>query len=101
MTALIDFLLKIFARLVWGSEEEWYRRKKLREMLKTLREHHSDWIDSSGRRLEPGLASSLLNLARNVKMTAALVPVLASLNRTMKYRKNMFLHRRTALVLSG
>jgi hypothetical protein len=80
MTALIDFLLKIFARLVWGSEEEWYRRKKLREMLKTLREHHSDWIDSSGRRLEPGLASSLLNLARNVKMTAALVPVLASLN---------------------
>ncbi len=81
MTALIDFVLKLFARIVWGSEEEWFRRKKLREMLRSLREHHSDWIDSSGRRLEPGIASSLLNLARNVKMTAALVPALASLSR--------------------
>lgn len=80
MTSLLDLVLRLFARIVWGSEEEWFRRKKLREMVKSLRERHSDWMDPSGKRLEPGFASAMLNLCRTVQMVSSAVPALASIS---------------------
>lgn len=57
-------LFKFFARIMWGSEEEWYKRKQLREISRSLRSLHADWVDSGGKRVEPGLASTLFKLAR-------------------------------------
>ncbi|ADK81772.1 hypothetical protein [Sediminispirochaeta smaragdinae] len=66
MASLFDFLLKLFARIFWGSEEEWYKHKQRKAIIKSLRERHPDWLDSSGKRLGEGFASAMLKLARSV-----------------------------------
>ena len=67
MDTIFDFFFKLFARIVWGSEEEWYRRRKLRELLKALRNRHPDWTDPSGKKIGPPFASLLYKLARIMK----------------------------------
>jgi hypothetical protein len=80
MDSFFDLVLRIFARLIWGSEEEWYRRKQMNLMIKSLRERHSDWLDAAGRKLEPGLASTILNVYRSIKMMHGLLPAIAELD---------------------